>query len=145
VESDGPVTTELDVRLRPGGVLLLTLEESGRSEGIGGAIPDLEDARTGADWLDLVRRGALGGEAGSTADWRRASDLLLFEHAGDGRYRVGPVEPGPYELRVEHPLYRTERRRLTILPPGDGLVGVGAEGADRPGTITLLVEMSPVR
>ncbi|MHC5010746.1 MAG: carboxypeptidase-like regulatory domain-containing protein [Planctomycetota bacterium] len=116
------VHAQLAVRLRRGGHLALELVESGTDRPISGALLDLEDGRNGADYLDVLRRGMLGGHVGSDDGWRLASQHFLMERGAAGRYLVGPIEPGPYEVWVDRPGYKPLKRRLTVLDPGDALI-----------------------
>jgi hypothetical protein len=136
----------LDVRLEPGGHLVLHARVSETREPVLGAALDLEDARNGVHFLDLVHRAVLGGSAGSSDDWRHASEQLLHERGHPGTYHVGPVTPGPYEAWVEHPLFRPARLKLTVLPPGEFVAGpIDPDAAvGVPGTLALLVHMEPL-
>jgi hypothetical protein len=85
---------------------------------VSGASIDLESARHGARWLDLVRRAVLGGAVGSTEDVRIASTLLLVEDpAVPGHYLMGSIEPGPYEVVVARPGYKSFRTTITVPDP----------------------------
>ncbi len=123
----------IQIRLRRGGYLDVDLVESDGTTPVPGAILDLEDARTGSDYLDALRRGMLGGPVASDEDWQLASEHYLFEHEKNGTYRLGPIAPGPYDVWVERPGYRPLERRLTILDPSesDALIDVVA-GRERP-------------
>lgn len=111
----------IDARLRPGTRLQLMLTDLATREPVHGAVLDLESARNGSAWLDLVVRGVLGGQAASLDEVRAAGEHLLWEAREQGLYVLGPVEPGEYELVVEHPLYLPERRKLPVLDPGSPL------------------------
>lgn len=115
------LTATVDVRLRRGSRVSLLLTEAGGGGPVSGAIVDLESARNGSDFLDLVLRGVLAGQAASTEEWRAVSEQLLWEEREPGAYTIGPVEPGEYELIVEHPLYLPERRNIPVLDPSDPL------------------------
>jgi hypothetical protein len=144
----GPrLEASLDVRLVRGGSLIVHLAEVRSGRPVSGAVLDLEDARRGANLLDLIHRAVLGTSAGSTEDWTHASEHLLHESAEPGRYGIGPVEPGPYRLLVDRPGYRPERRNLTVLPPGEAVIGFRTDEVvpQVPGTLSLLVEMEPAR
>jgi hypothetical protein len=114
----------LKATLRPGSALRLRLvDREGAS--VSGAVVDLEEAHTGTHVLDLWRRAMFGEAVGSTEEMRLASRTLLIEDPrAPGRYRVGPVEPGPYEAWIERPGFRPVRRRLTV--PDDAPEGEGA-------------------
>jgi hypothetical protein len=109
----------VDVRLRRGSRVSLLLTDRVTGQPVHGAIVDLESARNGSDYLDLVLRGVAGGQVASTSAWRHVSEHLLWEGREQGAYSVGPVEPGEYGLLVEHPLYLPERRAIPVLDPGD--------------------------
>jgi hypothetical protein len=111
----------IDARLRPGTRLQVALTDLASREPVHGAVLDLESARNGSAWLDLVVRGVLGGQAASLEEWRAASEHLLWEAREEGLYLLGPVEPGEYELVVDHPLYLPERRKIPVLDPGSPL------------------------
>lgn len=111
----------IDARLRTGTRLQLMLTDLATREPVHGAVLDLESARNGSAWLDLVVRGVLGGQAASLEELRAAGEHLLWEAREEGLYVLGPVEPGEYELVVEHPLYLPERRKLPVLDPGSPL------------------------
>ncbi len=115
------VVAEVTVKVEPGGYLGLDLHETGDARGPGpaihGALIDLEYARDGSDFLDLVLRGMLGGLLGSSEEWTIASEQLLPEQRGADGYILGPLRPGPYELWVVRPGYARLRRRLTIIDP----------------------------
>ncbi|MFM8979886.1 MAG: hypothetical protein ACKOSS_05430 [Planctomycetia bacterium] len=111
----------IDARLRPGTRLQLSLSDLATREPVHGAVLDLESARNGSAWLDLVVRGVLGGQAASLEEVRAAGEHLLWEAREEGLYVLGPVEPGEYELLVEHPLYLPERRKLPVLDPASPL------------------------
>ena len=128
------VHVNLTVRLQRGGWFVVELKEVGGELPVAGALLDMENARNGSDYLDLLRRGMLGGIVAGDDDWRRASAHFLFEQAA-GRYRLGPAEPGPYEVWVDRPGYRPIRRKLTILDPAEAIVdlrGVARLHADPP-------------
>ncbi len=113
------VTT--DVKLSKGAFLVLELlheTAEGSGDGVFGALIDLEYARDGSDYLDVVHWGALGGPVCSGDGWRRASDLLLMEQEQDGLYIAGPLLPGPYDLLVSRPGFKRMHRRLTVMKPG---------------------------
>ena len=137
----------LPLVLGRGGRLRLRLTEAAGSPVSGVAI-DLEDGRrTGARILDLWHRAMLGGGVGSSDDLRRASETLLFEDPKEpGVYRIGPIEPGPYELVAERPGYKPLRVRLSI--PDDDPEGV-AGGVAAPfstariGALDLRFDMEP--
>lgn|GEM_PF-3052159 len=112
------LTAKIDARLKPGSRLSLLLTDQQSAEPVHGAIIDLESARNGSDYLDLVVRGVIGGQVASSAEWRAVSEHLLWEGREEGAYTLGPVEPGEYELIVEHPLYLPERRRIPVLDAG---------------------------
>lgn len=113
------LTTKVDAKLRRGSHVSLFLTDEATQQPVHGAIVDLESARDGSDVLDLLQRGMLGAEAGSTEEWRWISEALLWEEREAGVYTLGPVEPGPYELLVEHPLFHPERRKIPVLDPSD--------------------------
>jgi hypothetical protein len=112
------LTARIDARLRTGSRVSLLLTDVETREPIHGAVLDLESARNGSAYLDLVVRGVLGGQAASTAEWRSVSEHLLWEGREEGAYTLGPVEPGEYELVLEHPLYLADRRKIPVLDPG---------------------------
>ena len=115
------MTVTSDVKLSHGAYLVLELSHEsaeGRGHGVFGALVDLENARDGSDYLDVVHWGALGGPVCSSDGWRRASDLLLMEQEQDGLYIAGPLQPGPYDLIVYRPGYERMHRRLTVMEPG---------------------------
>lgn len=97
------------------------LTDVASGEAVRGAVLDLESARNGSAWLDLVVRGVLGGQAASLDELRMAGEHLLWESREEGLYVLGPVEPGEYELVVEHPVYLPGRQRLPVLDPGSPL------------------------
>jgi hypothetical protein len=109
----------VDVTMRRGSRVSLLLTDRVSGQPVHGAIVDLESARNGSDYLDLVLRGVAGGQVASTAAWRHVSEHLLWEGREQGAYSVGPVEPGEYRLLVEHPLYLPEQRAIPVLDPGD--------------------------
>lgn len=111
----------IDARLRTGTRLQLMLTDVASGEAVRGAVLDLESARNGSAWLDLVVRGVLGGQAASLDELRMAGEHLLWESREEGLYVLGPVEPGEYELVVEHPVYLPGRQRLPVLDPGSPL------------------------
>ena len=96
-----------------------------------GALIDLEYARDGSDWLDLVHWGALQGPVASDADWRYASQHLLFEARSELGYLVGPVRGGPYRLRITRPGFLPLHRKLTVAPHGMVLMEDLLSGAQR--------------
>jgi hypothetical protein len=104
-----------------GGYLALDLFEkegrAGRGPRVRGASLDLEYARDGSDYLDIVHRGLFGGLLGSTEEWRRASAHLLPERRADDGYVVGPLRPGPYTIWIERPGLAPLRRKLTVIDP----------------------------
>lgn len=112
---------EVEIRLEEGGTLLFVLQDEGSRRPIEGAVMDAEYARDGADYLDLVRAGALGGLVGSTADWRTASDLLLFAGREPGTYAIGPLRKGPYEVWIERIGYEPLRRKVTVFARGENV------------------------
>jgi hypothetical protein len=109
----------VEVRLRLGSHVSLLLQDETTGQPVHGAIVDLESARNGSDFLDLLHRGLTGGQAGATEEWRAISASLLWEEPDPGAYSVGPIEPGEYELLVEHPLYHPERRKIPVLDRSD--------------------------
>ncbi len=138
-------TVTVDMVLRQGGWLSVDLVEVGTSVPVSGALFDLEDARTSSDYLDVLRRGMLGGPIASEEDWRLADEHFLLEKK-PGAYRLGPVAPGPYDVWAERPGYEPIRRRLTILDPEDGLIDVVEGTARRMGNLlTQVWEMTPSR
>jgi len=117
------VHAHLTVELRRGGFFRARLVQQGTQDPVSGALLDLEDARNGSDYLDLLRRSMLGGPVADTGDLRRASAHFLMENQGEaGLYRLGPVQAGPYEIWVDRPGYQLLRRRLTIIDTDDDLV-----------------------
>ncbi|HVG92879.1 MAG TPA: carboxypeptidase-like regulatory domain-containing protein [Planctomycetota bacterium] len=133
----------LNVTLVRGVTARLHLNERGGAP-VSGALVEFADGRTGARVLDLLHRAAWGSVVGSTEDVRRAARALLIEHPSEpGLYLVGPLEPGPYDVAIEHPLYRSLRARYTVLDPSP-------EGPDNPMRIPLesmewRVELDPAR
>ncbi len=123
------VRTTLNLRVRRGGYFAVDLVEEDSERPLEGALIDLEDARNGSDYLDLLRRGMLGGPVASRREWRLATEHFLVERR-EGSYRLGPVEPGPYEVWVDRPGYRPLKRRLTVLDPADGLIDL-TQGTSR--------------
>lgn len=142
-EFQDDVHVNLTVRLQRGGRLSVELLEAGTDRPISGALFDLENARNGSDYLDLLRRGMLGGPVGSDEDWRLASEHFLVERE-DGRYRLGPIEPGPYEAWVDRPGYTGLTRKITVLDPADAIVSV-TDGTTRSLTDSLYMtwQMDP--
>jgi hypothetical protein len=110
---------KVEVRLRRGSTVSLLIRDDRTEQPVHGAIVDLESGRDGSDFLDLLQRGVLGGQAGSTAEWRAVSESLLWEDREAGVYEIGPIEPGGYELLVEHPSYHPERLKIPVLDPSD--------------------------
>jgi hypothetical protein len=135
------VHVNLTVRLQRGGWFVVELKEVGGELPVSGALLDLENARNGSDYLDLLRRGMLGGTVAGDDDWRRASAHFLFEEEL-GRYRLGPAEPGPYEVWVDRPGYRPIRRKLTILDPAEAIIDLEGPRAFTQ-TLHLTWEMEP--
>lgn len=137
------VHASVSVILRQGGRLEFELLESGSEAPISGALLDLEDARNGANYLDLLHRGMFSGPIASDRDWRLASAHFLIEQGRHGRYVVGPVEPGPYDVLIERPGYRPVRHRLSVLAPTDTLVDV-VSGREAPlAPVPQTLEMVP--
>ncbi len=132
----GPDGHVVNVTLEEGAFLGLDLTEhtanplAGAGAPVFGAIVDLESGEDGANWLDLVQWGVLGGPVGDDAAWREASRALLLEARSDDGYLVGPVRPGPYELHVSRPGYAPFRQRLTIVPADLVLYRDLASGAE---------------
>ena len=123
-----------EVTLRKGGAVVLRVIDVANAP-VSGAFVDVRSALSGARRLDLIHRAALGTVIGSTEDVRIASSLLLPEDPKTpGRYVVGPVEPGPYELEVTRPGYRPYRRRFTV--PDDG-EDVPANAPPEPGMMRV--------
>lgn len=117
------VRIEADVTLRRGGFLSVELLDAETDQPISGGVFDLEDARTGSNYLDVLRRGMLGAGIASDEDWNHASRHYLFERE-IGAYRMGPLSPGPYDVVAHSPGYETLQRRLTILDAAeDRIVG----------------------
>ncbi len=139
------VQATLDVELRRGGYLAVELLEAGTDRPVQGAFLDLEDARTGSDYLDLLRRSMIDGPVGSDDDWRRASEHFLMERTA-GHYKLGPALPGPYQVWVDRPGFRAIKRQLSILDPVDALLSM-SDGTSRSLTETLSLtwEMEPGR
>ena len=107
-----------EATLRKGGSVVLRVMDPANAP-VSGALIDVRSALSGARRLDLIHRAALGTVVGSSEDVRIASALLLTEDPKKpGRYVVGPVEPGPYDLEVTRPGYRPYRSRFTV--PDDG-------------------------
>jgi hypothetical protein len=133
----------LNVTLVRGAVARLRLSERGAGP-VTGALLDFVDGRTGARVLDLWHRAAWGSTVGSSEDVRRAARALLLEDPREpGLYVVGPLEPGPYDVAIEHPHYRAVRARYAVVDPSP-------EGADNPLRLPLeamewKVELDPVR
>ena len=123
------VRTTLQLRVRRGGYFAVDLVDAGTEERISGALIDLEDARNGSDYLDLLRRGMVGGPVASRREWELVTEHFLVERR-EGSYRLGPVEPGPYEVWVDRPGYRSLKRKLTVLDPADGLIDL-TQGTSR--------------
>jgi hypothetical protein len=110
---DGPEAT-ISVTLAKGGRMRVGISDPAGNP-ISGATLELVDARSGARVLDVVLRAALGGVLGSTEDLRRAGDALLIEETGRrGSYRIGPLEPGPYDVFLACPGYRSRREKVTV-------------------------------
>jgi hypothetical protein len=146
-EEEG-VTATIDVELDGGGYLGIDLHEMGDRMGPGapihGALVDLEYARDGSDFLDLVHRGMLGGLLASSVDWRIASTHLLAEQRGGAAYVFGPLRPGPYEVWIERPGFARLRRRLTVMDPDETLVELLGGGEARGRRLTRIqFEMDP--
>ncbi|MFV1960118.1 MAG: carboxypeptidase-like regulatory domain-containing protein, partial [Planctomycetota bacterium] len=117
------VHANLRVALRRGGYFRVRLVQQGTQDPVTGALLDLEDARNGSDYLDLLRRSMLGGPVATTEDLRRASAHFLMENQGEaGLYRLGPIQAGPYEIWVDRPGYQLLKRRLTIIDTDDDLI-----------------------
>lgn len=96
-----------------------------------GAVVELRDARTGARWLDLWSRAAWRGLVAADDEVERATTALLTEDAAaPGRHRVGPIEPGSYDLLVACPGYRPVTVRYAVPDPAP-------ESADNPLRIPL--------
>ncbi len=112
------LTARIDARLKTGSRVSLLLTDQQSAAPVHGAIIDLESARNGSAYLDLVVRGVIGGQVASSEEWRAVSEHLLWEGREEGAYTLGPVEPGEYELIVEHPLYLPERRKIPVLDAG---------------------------
>lgn len=107
-------TATVSATLVRGGGVKLELFDDAR-ERVPGAFVELEDARTGVRTVDVLRRAALGSFVGSSEDVRRASGSFLLEDpATPGVYRIGPVEPGAYEVIVTCAGFRPERAKLTV-------------------------------
>jgi hypothetical protein len=121
---------EVPIALVRGAYLGLVLEENGTDQRVQGALLDLE-GRDGSDYLDVLHRALWGGTVGSSKDWLAASEHLLFEERGRDGYLVGPLRPGPYTLRVEHPAYAPLVRKLTVIDPAETLVHDVGSGKDR--------------
>ena len=108
-----------EAKLRKGAHVVLRITDPSNAP-VSGAVVDLRSALTGALLLDLLHRAAVGTVIGSTEDARVASATMLFEDPSTpGKYRVGPVEPGPYELEVQRPGFRPLRWRFSVPDDGD--------------------------
>lgn len=113
-------------RAEPGGATSLSLVrgasfrvrvEDPRGAAVVGAVVELRDARSGARWLELLHRAAWGSVVGSSDDLARATEALWTESLErPGSHRVGPAEPGPYDVLVMRPGYRPSRARFTVAP-----------------------------
>jgi hypothetical protein len=119
-DADG--TAKYAAKLVVGATLRVRVEDSAGRALVGAAV-ELRDARSGVRWLDLVRAAGLGGVVGSTDDIRLATAALLTEDpARPGLHRVGPVEPGPYEVIVLRPGYKPSRTKTTVAPSVAGAI-----------------------
>jgi hypothetical protein len=108
-------------KLRKGGTVVLRVTDP-KNAPVSGAIVDARSAVSGALYLDLVHRAAVGTVIGSSEDVRIASALLLLEDSKTpGRYRLGPMEPGPYEVEVTRPGFKPFRRPFSVPDEGDDL------------------------
>ena len=120
----------LAATLSKGGTARLRLSDPSGAP-VTGALVDLRDARTGARRLDLVRRAGWGSWIGSSRDVRVANEALMIEDpASPGSYRLGPVEPGPYDVFVDHPAFKPVKTQTTIVDASPG-------SADNPMRIPL--------
>jgi hypothetical protein len=108
------------VTLVPGTRLRIRVEDPKKAP-VRGAVIEVRDARAGVRWLDLWSRAAWGGFVGGDEDVARATAALWTEDpATPGLHRVGPLEPGPYDLLVACPGYRTARAKYTVPDPAPG-------------------------
>jgi hypothetical protein len=116
-----PGTAETSVTLVRGAQFRLRITDPA-GQPVSGAVVDVESARQGVRWLELVRTAVLGGAIGSTEDVVRASEMLLQEDLEKpGSYRVGPVEPGPCIVRVRRPGYAPLDQPFTVPEAGADL------------------------
>jgi len=146
------VLAKVEVPLVLGGFLVLDLFEregrAGRGPRVHGASLDVEFARDGSDFLDIVQSALLGGTLGSSEEWRRASEQLLFERRGDEGYVIGPLRPGPYTLWLERHGFDPKRRRLTVIDPKQTILVDVLRGTEQQyeGRITrLFFELARIR
>jgi len=110
----------LAVALVRGTSLRLRVEDKGGAA-VPGAVVEIRDARAGVRWLDLWSRAAWGGFVGSDEDVVRATAALWTEDpAAPGIHRVGPLEPGPYEVMVACPGYKPTRAKYAVPDPTPG-------------------------
>lgn len=108
------------VTLVPGTRVRLRVEDP-KQGAVPGAIVEIRDDRAGVRWLDLWSRAAWRGFVGADEDVARATAALWTEDlAAPGVHRVGPLEPGPYEILVARPGYKTARARYTVPDPSPG-------------------------
>lgn len=110
----------LAVALGRGAPLRLRVEDP-KGRPVPGAAVELRDARTGVRWLELVARAGWGGVVGADDDVARAEAAVLTEDpAQPGAHRLGPVEPGPYDVLVGCPGHRPARARYAVPDPSPG-------------------------
>lgn len=126
-DASDAIETRVDFEIPEGGTLNIILRDQERRFPVEGANLDLETGRGGVEYLDLLFRGALGSHLGSSDDWIVGSARLLHEQGEPGRYQIGPLVPGPYELWIELPGYEPYLQKLTVLAPGQNIFASRAQ------------------